>query len=244
MPGQPGEEETPPETPTTQVVDNSQTPDNTDWKKRYDDSSKEAKKLVEEKNAKEGMLLNIAVEHVVSNPDYLENLAKEDPDLAEKVVKKLKTDDGEEFDSIEDALKFVKGLKKPWSPEKKVEKTIDTDKLYEEFKKRQEQEQTVSYVEDLFKTIPEDKREEIRNNYNDLIEGKSNLSKEKVKKYFDLVNTYKPKKSDTVDKKMAEMASSGIKNSASSKEYEDVSPWVLALAKQLGKEHLYVKKTK
>ena len=184
------------------------------------------------------MLLNIAVDRVVSDPNYLESLASTDKDLAESDAKKLQVD-GKDFETLEEALSFVKSIKKD-SP--KIEKPVDTDKLYEEFKKRQEREQTTEYIEDLFSKIPADKRDEIRNDFNDLIEGKSNINKERAKKYFDMVNTYKaPKKQETVDKKMAEMASGSVKNSAS-KEYDDVPASVIALAKQLGKEHLYLKK--
>jgi GMP synthase-like glutamine amidotransferase len=237
MSGQPEDESTPPSEATPEV-DNSQQPDTTDWKKRYDDSSKEARKIAEEKARKEAMLLNIAVDRVVSDPSYLESLASTDQELAETVAKSLQVD-GEDFTSLDEALAYVKTLTKE-SP--KIEKPIDTDKLYEEFKKRQEKEQTTEYIEDLFSKIPTDKRDEIRNDFNDLIEGKSNITKERAKKYFDMVNTYKtPKKQETVDKKMAEMASGSVKNSAS-KEYEEVPASVIALAKQLGKEHLYLKK--
>lgn len=240
--GQPEDGTTPPSTEVTPPKeDNSQQPDTTDWKKRYDDSSKEAKKLLEEKNRKESMLLNIAVDRVVNEPWYLESLAQTDRDFAKSVANALQVD-WEDFASLEDALEYVNSL---WgTKQSKIEKPIDTDKLYAEFKVRQEQEQTVAYIDDLFNQIPADKRDEIRENYNDLVEGKSNITKDRAKKYFDMVNTYKwPKKQEAIDKKMAEMASGSMKASTS-KQYEEVSPSVLALAKQLWKEHLYLKKTK
>jgi hypothetical protein len=88
MTGQP-EDEIKPSSDATPTVDNSQKPDNTDWKKRYDDSSQEARKLYEEKTRKESLLLNIAVDKVVSDPDYLESLATTDKELAESVAKAM-----------------------------------------------------------------------------------------------------------------------------------------------------------
>lgn len=89
MTGQPEDGVLPPSNETPALsTDNSQ-PDNTDWKKRYDDSSKEARKLADEKKRKEEMLINIAVDKVVSDPSYLETLAYTDKELADRVASNL-----------------------------------------------------------------------------------------------------------------------------------------------------------
>lgn len=117
-----------------------------DWQKRANDSKKEALKMLE-----------VQVDMVLENPEYLEKLATKDRHLAETVAKRL-TIDGAPAQSLEQALEAIGAVPAPKPKAPAMAKAVDEDALLEKVEARQELKRAQDEVKKALEGLPESAR--------------------------------------------------------------------------------------
>ena len=100
-------------------------------------------------------MLEVQVDMVLENPEYLEKLAGKDRHLAETVAKRL-TIDGAPASSLEQALEAISGVPVPAKPKSpSMAKAVDEDELLAKVEARQEQKRAQDEVRKSLEGLPE-----------------------------------------------------------------------------------------
>lgn len=209
----------------TPPVDNSQTvPPET--KERYKEilSGKE-KQLADVERAR---LVEKTARHVLNNQELLLDI---DPELGKEVIKTLHSEGLATTDDYDSILESIKDSKKPNNSEVDVERLVD-----ERLRKKEEEKlyaETDKLVQEWLKAAPEDKRDEMRAEFEDLSDWRK-LKPEKAKKFMEKIEAVYRKndlESERRDNTFARMASSPLQKNG---EPAKAPKWTVELARKLG----------
>jgi hypothetical protein len=170
-----------------------------DWQKRANDSKKEALKMLE-----------VQVDMVLENPEYLEKLASKDRHLAETVSKRL-TIDGAPAQSLEQALEAITGqapARRRDTPQ--MAKAVDEEELLAKVEARQEKKRANEEVKKALEGLPEAARKLALEKWDKKSE--ANWSPERVREEAEMVMEWAKSKAGAPAKRdlsIASLASSG-----------------------------------
>ncbi len=148
----------------TPVVDNSQEAVTPETKERYKQMLDGKQKQIDDAN--HARLVEKTARTVLNNQELLLDI---DPDLGREVLKTLHAEGNATTDDYESILETIKGNKKP------VERSeIDVERLVDERLKKKEEEklyaETDQLIKDWLKDAPEDKRDEMRVEFEELVD--------------------------------------------------------------------------
>lgn len=194
-----------------------------DWQKRANDSKKEALKMLE-----------VQVDMVLENPEYLEKLANKDRHLAETVAKRL-TWGGEQVESLEHALEVISGVPaKSKSPV--MAKAVDDDEIVAKVEARQELKRAQEEVRKTLESLPEAARKLAQEKWEKKSDPKWDA--ERVREEAELVVEWAKSKAGAPAKRdlaLASLASSGRSVSSAAKPEGDRKEKTDKLASELKK---------
>jgi len=182
--------------------------------KRHSEQMEWAQKEVEKyKNA----ALDVAVKSVALDAQFLLDLHKQDPDLANDVAKRFN------YDSFDDAKKFIS----PWQKIESKEDVADEDtrfqKMYDTKRWKEKHEEALEMVKQIFSNLPADLKDLAQSQFDELSEWKV-LDKEKATKIAQMATLYVSKDallSDKMSEWVALLASTGIKSNSKPKKEEE-----------------------
>jgi hypothetical protein len=178
-----------------------------DWQKRASDSKKEALKMLE-----------VQVDMVLENPEYLEKLATKDRHLAETVAKRL-TIDGAPAQSLEQALEAIGAAPAPKPKAPAMAKALDEDALLEKVEARQELKRAQDEVKKALEGLPESARKLAQEKWEKKSDPKWDA--ERVREEAELVIEWAKSKAGAPAKRdlaLASLASSGRSVPAAAKD--------------------------
>lgn len=226
-------------------------PDNVDWQKRYADSTRGAQKLNEENKAlreaaerKESLAIKTIVQQAIIDPGYLQTVAAEDKELADKVSQQLRPKNGgKSFSNFEEFMQYASSSAGQQDSRRVSDAPAGFSK--EEIVKELMHEMTKKEIEKLVASeidkVPEDKREAVKAKY-ELFAGKRQLSADEAKAFIsDAKAVVYATSGGNVDELIAKMASTTTKSSDRSK---DNAPRASTkeLAERLGMGYLFKEK--
>ncbi len=211
----------------TPPVENSQnvTPET---KERYKQILEGKEKQIDELNR--ARLVEKTARTVLNNQELLLDI---DPELGKEVIKTLHLEGNATTDNYDEILENIKSLKK--KPDNKSE--VDVERLVDERLKKKEEEkayaETDQIIKDWLKEAPEDKRDEMRVEFEELVDWRK-LKPDKAKKIMEKIEAVYKKnelEEERKDGSFARMAASTLP-----KTQDPVKPpkWTLELARKLG----------
>ncbi len=174
------------------IQDNPQNADKIErYKQQLEGSKAEALKKAEEANRYKEMLINIEYEKVTKDKNYLSDLHKKDPVIADEIAKKFSTSTGTPISSYEEYTNvFAEGNNTDaisnFNPET-ISKMLD-DKM-QEYIAMQNNQKVSETVNKMFDGMNGEKRDMAKKFYEDLTSGK-NLTTEEAMKYAEMTTLY------------------------------------------------------
>lgn len=219
-------------------------PENVDWKKRYDDSTRGAHQLKAKNDKTESLAVKVIVDKVVAEPGYLQTIASEDKEIADKVAQQLRPmGGGNNFSNFEDYMAYVSSTS--GQANRKQVQDAPAGFTKEELLKDLMHEMTKKDIEKLVNAeiskIPEAQREAVKAKF-EAFTGRRQLSAEEAQAFLaDAKAVVYATSGGNVDELIAKMASNTTKSANPSK---DNAPRTSTkeLADRLGMGYLFKEK--